>query len=36
LKAFEASIIYILDKEQPLHPATVEARNYILLARGGY
>ncbi|MDN5344704.1 MAG: hypothetical protein PWQ18_815 [Clostridia bacterium] len=33
LKAFEASIIYVLDKEQPLHPATVEARNYILLAR---
>ncbi|MBC7326233.1 MAG: bis(5'-nucleosyl)-tetraphosphatase (symmetrical) YqeK, partial [Moorella sp. (in: Bacteria)] len=36
LKAFEASILYVLEKEQPLHPATVEARNYILLARGGY
>ncbi|QGP92459.1 HD domain protein [Neomoorella glycerini] len=36
LKALEASIVYVLDKEQPLHPATVEARNYILLARGGY
>ncbi len=36
LKAMEASIIYVLDKGQPLHPATVEARNYILLARGGF
>ena len=31
LKAFESSIFYLLGKGQPLHPATVEARNYILL-----
>jgi len=34
LKALEASILYILTKERPLHPATVEARNHILLNRG--
>lgn len=34
LKAMEASILYVLVKKQPLHPATVEARNHILLTRG--
>ncbi|BCV20491.1 bis(5'-nucleosyl)-tetraphosphatase (symmetrical) YqeK [Moorella sp. Hama-1] len=32
LKAFESSIFYLLGKGQPLHPATIEARNYILLS----
>lgn len=31
LKALESSILYVLKKGQPLHPATVEARNYLLL-----
>lgn len=35
LKALEATIVYVLDREQLLHPATVEARNFILMTRGG-
>lgn len=35
LEALKASIIYVLKKGQLLHPATVEARNNILLDRGG-
>lgn len=31
LKALESSISYVLEKGQLLHPATVEARNYLLL-----
>lgn len=31
LKVLEGSILYVLKKRQPLHPATVEARNYLLL-----
>jgi len=31
LKALESSISYVLAKGQLLHPATVEARNYLLL-----
>lgn len=34
LKAFEASISYVIAKGKPLHPATVEARNHILFIRG--
>lgn len=32
LKAFEFSILYLVGKGQPLHPVTVEARNYLLLS----
>lgn len=31
LKSLESSITYVLKKGQLLHPATVEARNYLLL-----
>ncbi|GAF26292.1 bis(5'-nucleosyl)-tetraphosphatase (symmetrical) YqeK [Neomoorella thermoacetica] len=32
LKAFETSILYLVGKGQPLHPVTIEARNYLLLS----
>ncbi|MGB9661530.1 MAG: bis(5'-nucleosyl)-tetraphosphatase (symmetrical) YqeK [Moorellaceae bacterium] len=35
LKALESSIYYVLEKGHPLHPATVEARNYLLLKEEG-